>query len=98
MTASVDSTSKEIELEILRILLQGERKHPKRLQVDEVFCQIGPDYDDEKITQRINQLDKNPSSPLNYWSPDEECICLRDLKETGERIDQILEEESDPYR
>lgn len=94
---SGSDTSRKIELEVLRLLLQEEREHPDYLEAEKIYSRIAPDYGREAVRNTIEELDNNPSSSLNYWSSSEERVCSRDLGETAGRLNQILDEEQDPF-
>jgi hypothetical protein len=82
-------------LEILRLLLQEEREHPDYIEVEVVHLRLDPDYQD--LPAQLDAMDRNASSPLEYWSQDEERVCLRDIDEAASRINQFLDKESDPF-
>lgn len=90
-------TAEEIpfRLEALRLLLQEEREHPDYLEVGIIHSQLDPDYSD--VQAKLDAMDEDPASPLEYWSQREEKICLRDLDEAASRVNRLLDEESDPF-
>lgn len=92
-SGTVDGTL--CRLEILRLLLQEELEHPCYLEVDVVHSQLDPDYQD--IQAQLDKMNEDAASPLEYWSQREEKVCLRDLGEAASRINQLLDEESDPF-
>lgn len=92
-SGTVDETT--CRLEILRLLLQEEREHPDYLETGAVHSRLDPDYQD--LQAQLDAMDEDAASPLEYWGQDEEKVCLRDLNEAASRINQLLDEESDPF-
>lgn len=82
-------------LEILRLLLQEEQEYPDYLDVGVIISRLDPDY--QSLQAQLDAMDEDAASPLEYWSQRKNKVCLRDLDEAASRINQLLDEESDPF-
>ena len=96
-SSSGNSGSIRVRIEILRLLLQEEREHPDSLEIEKIQSRIGPDYGHETISNTLSAMDCNPASPLEYWDNDQDEVCLQDLDLAASRVQEFLDNESDPF-